>query len=287
VFRTIVIPTDLSETCERAVECGTALAARLGATVRLTTVASPGIGHYDDRMQLSALAEGIDGLDVEIDEIEANDVGQALVDAATDDDLICMETHGHGPIASMLLGSTAGEVLRRAPRPVLLLGPRARPSPSLQMIEGCIDGPEAIDELVPVLGSMGRDLHARVRLLHVFVRGETGYDSVHTAASDLEGARRRLASEYAVDAGTAVVGGTSAATEIVADAETQSASLIVVALRRHSIRGRRVLGAVAAAVVHSAQCGVLVVPSCPGRNLRPQTLLSAVTPTEGVPPDAR
>ena len=34
-------------------------------------------------------------------------------------DLIVMGTHGHGPVAHMLLGSVADNVIRRAPCPVL------------------------------------------------------------------------------------------------------------------------------------------------------------------------
>ncbi|MBK7876142.1 MAG: universal stress protein [Planctomycetes bacterium] len=60
-----------------------------------------------------------------IEVVEDEDVARAILAAAKhhDVDLVCLGTHGHGPIASALLGSVASAVLKKIDRPLLLVPP--------------------------------------------------------------------------------------------------------------------------------------------------------------------
>ena len=44
-----------------------------------------------------------------------NDVAVALLDATGDGGLLCLETRARGPLSALVLGSTAGDVIRVLP----------------------------------------------------------------------------------------------------------------------------------------------------------------------------
>jgi nucleotide-binding universal stress UspA family protein len=61
-----------------------------------------------------------DGVQVETVLVE-NAAGDALVDAAQGADLVVVGSHGRGGLASALLGSVSGHVVRHAASPVVIL----------------------------------------------------------------------------------------------------------------------------------------------------------------------
>ena len=137
--KTILVPTDLSEGAEEALDYACELAAKLDATIHLVNVIGiPAIGVPE--LGVAMTATMIDSMVVEnqraLDDLVARKchaarMGQALL--KTGDardvinqtalelgaDLIVMGTHGRRGVTRALLGSVAETVVRSAPCPVL------------------------------------------------------------------------------------------------------------------------------------------------------------------------
>ena len=137
--KNILVPTDLGEAADEALDYACELATKLGATVHLLNVIGiPAMGVPELGVAITSTA--IDGLVHEnqaaLDRIVAAHAtkatfGQALLrvgdardvinQTATElhCDLIVMSTHGRSGLTRMLIGSVAESVVRTAPCPVL------------------------------------------------------------------------------------------------------------------------------------------------------------------------
>jgi universal stress protein A len=136
----ILLPTDFSESSERAVGYAAALARSLGASVHLMHVleeprmtrgplhflAPDTVAHdheyHECRTKLAALGATLqNGVARITTEVRIGSPAQAIVDAAVHygSDLIVMATHGRSGLPHLVLGSVAEQVVRRAPCPVL------------------------------------------------------------------------------------------------------------------------------------------------------------------------
>lgn len=137
--KNILVPTDLSEGAEQALDYACELAAKLDATIHLVNVIGiPALGVPELGVALTATM--IDSLVGEnqkaIDELAARKspsarIGQVLLKtgdardlinqtaAEVGADLIVMGTHGRRGVSRALLGSIAETVVRSAPCPVL------------------------------------------------------------------------------------------------------------------------------------------------------------------------
>lgn len=259
MFSSIVVPMDLSTPHPASVGVAEAIANRCGAAIRLVTVSSPGLAHEDAEAALVKLTEYVAGDDVRAEVIDSDDVVGAVLDAAGDD-LVCLETHARGPISALVLGSVAAGVLRRTARPVLLVGPNARPDPQLERMEVCIDGPDAAAAVVPVAAEWARRLRLWPRLVSVWVPGAPHrFRNPEAASEALANAAEDLAGELRIDIDWELLRAPSAPAAIVDDADRHLASVVVVAVRPHR-RLQRALGTVAVAVAHGTSAAVLTVP---------------------------
>ncbi len=140
-FRSVLIPTDGSDSAETAARLGFALATALDATVHVLSVAdvrlaastgytseSPKIRHRlreqaAERVQSLAAAVPA-GLDV-VDAVREGVPATEIVDYATANDLdaIVMGTAGRGNFGRLVVGSVADTVIRTAPMPVMTVSP--------------------------------------------------------------------------------------------------------------------------------------------------------------------
>jgi nucleotide-binding universal stress UspA family protein len=198
--------------------------------------------------------------------------GSAIVDEATSmgADLIVLGSRGHGVITTMVLGSTASEVVDHAPCPVLVarsasLGSIAFAddgSPSARTAEGVVAWPIFAGRHVDVLTVA----ETRVPVSAGFVSGL--HDQVVSSyTQSIDEARREVAEESStsaqrlrasgVDADPVVLEG-SPAGEIVRFAAERGTGTIVVGTRGHTGLTRLVLGSVARNVLLHAPCSVLV-----------------------------
>jgi nucleotide-binding universal stress UspA family protein len=144
-FKRILVPTDFTETSDRAIDYALSLAERLGSSVTIMHAYEiPIIGFPDGALVAtadiatqiaSASRAGLDsavarrkGAKVQIDGILRDGVAWEEINKVADEigaDLIVIGTHGRRGIARALLGSVAENVIRTSHHPVLTIhGPR-------------------------------------------------------------------------------------------------------------------------------------------------------------------
>jgi nucleotide-binding universal stress UspA family protein len=140
--KSILIPTDFSETSDAALHYAVGMAQAFGAQLYLLHV--PGetgenfeanfpVGRFEtaarERLATLLSQEDIDRLRPEYAlriGTPADEIGRYA--DARDVDLIIMGTHGRTGVAHLLMGSVAERVVRTAPCPVLLVRDRRRAS---------------------------------------------------------------------------------------------------------------------------------------------------------------
>ena len=134
--RSILVPTDFSDSADAALEYAVGLAQRFGATVELLHVAEPprvmapemvgsvleGEIETADELMAQRLSDlnrrGVHGVD---GRVVVGAAVEVILREAARADLIVMGTHGRGSLASLVLGSVAATVSRRAAAPVLIV----------------------------------------------------------------------------------------------------------------------------------------------------------------------
>lgn len=144
MYKRILLPTDGTEFCERAIRHGVDLAKRLGASVVGVTVTLPlhsavprsfipknlaGIIHSETVKladeKLSAVRKAAEAADVqaELERVSNDHPWQGIIDTAQDMncDLIVMASHGRRGVSAVVLGSETHKVLTHSKIPVLVM----------------------------------------------------------------------------------------------------------------------------------------------------------------------
>jgi nucleotide-binding universal stress UspA family protein len=144
MYKRILLPTDGSEFCERAIRHGAELAKRLGASVVGVTVTPPlhsavpssfipkdlgGVIHSetvklaDENLSAVRKAAEAAGVPAELERVSNDHPWQGIVDTAQDKncDLIVMASHGRRGVAAVVLGSETQKVLTHSKIPVLVV----------------------------------------------------------------------------------------------------------------------------------------------------------------------
>jgi len=279
VFSHLIVPVDPWATSTRSIPIAAQLAAAVGATVEIVTVASK----FQEQISAQALDEVVAGhgplaVDVTQHVVTDDSISKALAAryAATPGSMIVMTSHGRGRSASVL-GSTTTELLAATGAPIIVVGP--------DVAEGTIrtdgpylvplDGSERADSILPVVADWSQAFGSTPWLVAVLDPDtELPPDVLPTAALSRRGDRleREIGRPVQYDAlrhhrpGPAVV----------EFANQQGASLIFAAT--HGRTGAAVLraGSVAADIVRHAPCPVVM--------LRPSDLGAPDTTPE--PPQA-
>jgi nucleotide-binding universal stress UspA family protein len=185
-------------------------------------------------------------------------------------DLIALGTHGRRGISRLLLGSTADQVVRAATCPVLI----ARPARSTK--EGAVlAAVDFSDPSLPVVTAAAAEAKRRGRklvVMHAMERPRDGDAAMGLLGAlpaletpEVHGQKRALAAEILNDAlarlhahGEIVVTEDDPGPETLRLAESLPAELIVVGTHPRGRLSRLVLGSMAASIVESAPCSVLV-----------------------------
>ncbi|MDX1545735.1 MAG: universal stress protein [Rhodothermales bacterium] len=297
---TILHPTDFSEGAGTALEHALHLARHFNAVLHVLHVvpafgedpvlnayaAASGTEHFTQRLRADAEAElrtlaerHLSGVSVRR-VITAGIPGAVITEyaAAHEIDVVVMGTHGRRGVRRLLLGSTAGEVVHRAPCHVLTVrrpdAPAAEPRP-IQRILAPVDFNEAAGPLLRIARALASSYGAFLDVLHVikplpFAVTFASPMTIHDLVPDVEQrARTRLEALFA-EAGAEdpppaafhVLEG-HPARAIVQAAEAQQADLIVVAPRRLGRVEHALLGSVAEHVVRTATCPVFVAKAGP------------------------
>jgi nucleotide-binding universal stress UspA family protein len=295
----VMVAFDGSPGAERARDLLANLALPEGSSVTLVTVLEPAIDAFGaqgftdgsgaaeayavliadlQQMLASAAAELPHQYRVDTRVIRGRPASSLLTEAEQmKPDLIVVGSRGHGPFASILLGSVSTELVDHAPCPVLV----ARRSTLERVVIGTDGSPsaqQAIDVMNrwPWLGSLP------ITVASVAPRVESWASAVSPALiaewpqalGDMDREAQELARRSAdtavrmlVDGGhaaTAEVRCGDAADQLIAVADSRGADLIVVGSRGLTAWSRLLLGSVARKVVLHARQSVLVV-----RDVRP------------------
>jgi nucleotide-binding universal stress UspA family protein len=184
-------------------------------------------------------------------------------------DLIALGTHGRRGISRLLLGSTADQVVRAAACPVLV----ARPARSQAgAVVAAVDFSDPSLPVVTAAAAEAKRRGSKLVVMHAMDRPRDGdaamgllgaLPALETQA--VQGQKRALAAEILNDAlsrlhahGEIVVTEDDPGPETLRLAESLPAELIVVGTHPRGRLSRLVLGSMAASVVESAPCSVLV-----------------------------
>jgi nucleotide-binding universal stress UspA family protein len=215
-----------------------------------------------------------EGLAIDEEHIRGDGVANIIVEGARawDADVIVTGSRGHGPLATLLLGSVAAAVSERARCPILI----AR-RPTCSRIVFAEDGSDGAFEARSVLAKWpifkGMQLKV-VSVAHVDRPLRSGItaavfeDARHAEAdklTEVRAAHEHLAKESAEQLRLAGILAQAelhtgdAATEILAAAQRWNADLIVVGSRGRGAIVRALLGSVARRVLLNAKCSVLVI----------------------------
>jgi nucleotide-binding universal stress UspA family protein len=144
MYKRILLPTDGTEFCERAIRHGMELASRLGASVVGLTVTQPlhsavprsfipkdlaGVIHSetvklaDEKLSAVWKAAEAAGVQAELERVSNDHPWQGIIDTAQDKscDLIVMASHGRRGLSAVVLGSETQKVLTHSKIPVLVV----------------------------------------------------------------------------------------------------------------------------------------------------------------------
>lgn len=270
----VLVPIDDTEMSIRAVPVAAALARRAGATVQLVTVEPVGLARHLDEERLDEvtglLPPGV-GVSTSVVATTAA-VADTLADLEhPDGTVLCLATHGRGPLVSLGLGNVTANLVAQAAVPVLVVGPR------------CL-GPDPADLGGPVLAAVdGSARDEDVLGTAVEWARTTGSPIVATTTVTRPAETSAWSDADAVlDAARSFVAASGAHAEVlpVAAADVDEGVLraiddrtacVVMGSHRRGRLGRLLFGSTTAAVVHRAPCPVLVAA--------PATAHEAASPT--------
>ena len=289
MYDDVLIPTDGSESAERAARHGVVLARAYDATVHALSVIDerdydgvadgrvpdPGDAavERDAQEAVEAVADLADGETVT--RVEAGVPSEAILAYATEAgvDLVVMGTHGRTGVDRFVIGSVAEKVVRRADVPVVTV--RAVESatlwPPIDRILVPTDGSDASFEALPYALDLAERFDAEIEAFSVVdERTTSAFYNVGTALEDVVGGLRttaetatdRIASEAAergIDASTTVVEGLPSRT-ICAHAAESGADVVVMASHGRTGLAHYLLGSVAERVVRNSAVPVLTAP---------------------------
>jgi nucleotide-binding universal stress UspA family protein len=302
-LRKILVPTDLSKSSRAAADVAADLATRLEASIDLLHVSvvhgegplkewvrflfnNPESRKEREQIVLKRLERemrrflGSPEPRIRQVEIDAERAAPAIVEYAAvhATDLIVMGTHGHRSVEHAL-GGTAGEVLRTANRPVMIVRSWKEDQPvRFEHILIPIDFSERSGHAIRTAQELAEAYGARISVcfvaeeLNVPVFSDTGIPSVNRLRmdpADIENAGRALRKfvrEHGgedVAAAAHVLGG-QPVREITTFATTKEVDLIVMSAHGHSGGSRVTVGSVTEGVARRSSCPVLILEPVPG-----------------------
>lgn len=171
----------------------------------------------------------------------------AALTAETDAGLVVLGSKGHGPIARLVLGSTAAELVHLLDRPVAVVRGAVATGPVVLGLAGTDTDGQAIEFAFAAAARHGCSLHA--------VHGDHHMRTPEALEQVLTPWRERYPS---VRVETEVVAGKPANALV---ERSTSARLLVVGSHHHNAAHRALRGSISHATLYHAACPVAVVPA--------------------------
>jgi nucleotide-binding universal stress UspA family protein len=260
MFKHLIVPIDGSPASFYALPVASRLATAFDAQLEVISVR----GHFEMASSKRALERELDRLrDVSgascqlliTDETAAQAISDMV--RSTPDSLVVMSSHGHGRSAAVL-GSTTDEVLRAISGPIVVVGPNCDVDDASALDGNYIapvDGSARAEQVLPIVSTWALRLGGNPWLVKAA-------DDIAQPVSDrsylsavAHGLRRRTGRVV----GYEVLEGDHAARAIVEFARSSHASLIFVSTHGRTGLARLRSGSVAAEVVRTAPCPVVMV----------------------------
>jgi nucleotide-binding universal stress UspA family protein len=257
IVEAIVVPLDGSEFSEHAIPIATVLATGAGSRLVLMSALEPAA--MEPSVHLGKMAADIHGIETRVTVIGDRPAAEAieLVALEAGRSVVCMTTHGRGALRWAMLGSVAEEVVRRAQRPVFLVGRRCDPywaAAGGKMLV-CLSGAEGSEDVVADAAAWARvfelEMHGAVVIHPLDVDGAEYPD-------DLLGPIEERLRGRGVTVPLAMLRSSYPAGALVDYADRLGASMIAMASHARTGLGRIALGSVTTGVVGLAECPVLV-----------------------------
>ncbi|WP_372910926.1 universal stress protein [Salinigranum sp.] len=291
MFDEVLVPTDGSESAERAARYGRVLTAAYGATVHLLSVVDErdfdGVAGDEepDAGRTAAEQTAHEAVDAAAALFDTDDVvtrvtvgvpSEAILAyvSEADVDLVVMGTHGRTGVERFLIGSVAERVVRHATVPVLTVrhSDAAPPAERVERILVPTDGSDASFQALPYAFDLAERFDAVVEGLSIVdERTKSSVYTVETALEEMVGGLETMAQTATdrvearahaadVEVTTTVVDGIPSRS-ICAHAEESGADLVVIASHGRTGLAHYLLGSVAERVVRNSTVPVLTVPS--------------------------
>jgi nucleotide-binding universal stress UspA family protein len=276
-IQTILCPTDLSPTSDRATEHAGALAARLGATLTLyhaveeveRAYARWGLGGTEEAWERTVaacratLAERAAALavphEVVVDRTDSPPRAILQQITARRPDLTVMATHGRQALSHLLVGSVTERVVRGAFRPVLCLRPPEHGTrfPYRRILVPSDLSP-ASRLAFPLAALLAREFAAAVLAVYVQTSRAPAQDTGGPRVPTEAWLWRFFQPDFTgLDLTAQVVTG-AVWDRIVHVARVERADVVVMSTRGHDSLGDRILGSNTERVVRHSPCPVLV-----------------------------
>jgi nucleotide-binding universal stress UspA family protein len=287
--RTVIVPLDGSTLSERAVPFGRVLAEAYNAQLVLMRVVPP--AEFYDRDDLAEREKAMSDAEAYVSGFITRAEGDASVETlafsgdpaslivdearARGLSLIVMSTHGRSGVSEMVYGSVAGEVIRSAECPVLVIPPGcAQPwsvdRPGRVLVP--LDGSAVSEAILPEAFDLSKALKLDMTLMravavtsYIQVKGypdPVGVPSEGISATEAESYLNVVAKELRWEGQhVAVVApeGLDVVSAILQAAKDQDTALIAMATHFRGGLAELVLGSVAAAVLQQATVPVLLL----------------------------
>ncbi len=286
--RSILVPTDFSETSQRAVSLAFALARRIAAQVHLLHVRIlVDDRHLDDEQQqeLRSLLEQSDEqtrealrpfedeapyLEIHRNLVRGVSAAEAITESCTSlrCDLVVMGTHGRRGLQHLLIGSVAEEVVRSSPVPVLTVRPDAASAGSrIRNILVPHDFSDHSAKALALAVGWAETLQARLTLLHVveplvypeLYAVDLLPESVRLRVEERAAAALANAAEHLTGVQTRTTVAFGHAAETIVGTAREGHDLVVMGTRGLSTIEHLLLGSVAEQVVRTCPTPVLTV----------------------------
>jgi nucleotide-binding universal stress UspA family protein len=286
----VLIPTDGSESAERAARYGQVLAEAYGASVHVLSVVDErdfdGVvdGDEADAGKTAAERTAQDAVERVAALFDGDVTTRVTVGIPSEEilayvsetaiDLVAMGTHGRTGVERFLIGSVAERVVRHASVPVLTvrLSEAVSPWPPLEHILVPTDGSDASFQALPYAFDLADRFDALVEGLSIVdERTKASVYTVETALEEMVGGLEAMAETATeriearakaadVEVTTTVVDGIPSRT-ICAHAGESGADLVVIASHGRTGLSHYLLGSVAERVVRNSTVPVLTVPA--------------------------
>jgi nucleotide-binding universal stress UspA family protein len=285
-FERILVATDFSPACERALDYAVSIARRFSSKIYLTHVITldgyPMIAPEVAETSFAKLRKEAEEKLAKIEEsgqmygvaheavLEEGTLWAALEARIKQDriDLVVVGTHGAGGIQKMVIGSGAEQVFRQSTIPVLTVGPHTANEPlyeaEFKNILFATDFGPGVDREAAYAFALAKEHRARITLLHVLPMAEEySAEAVTRERKMITRQLRELApvtpnpawkAEFVMVIGDSVE-------EILSYAEKTKADLIVMGAKKHKGLVGHLPRTKAYRVATSAKCPVLTVRS--------------------------